>query len=175
MDTEQRLLELFDGINFKIINGDESVEQYGKIARHNMEQYDLIETRGEIYKEQLLDMISLFLAEKLQPIAVDKYGDTGETSVRRIFDETSSNPEAITEWEKTKQLALSAVSDYGFSESEIDLLSEFLDLIPGMILDLIIELTGRLKVVPMTELSGITRTLTLMMQEEEYADHIRNN
>lgn len=175
MDTEQRLLELFDGINFKIVNGDNSVEQFKKIARYNQEQYDLIEARGELYEERLLDMISLVLAEKLHPIAMDRYGDTGEISVRRIFDETTSNPTTMSDLRKVKQLALSTISADDFNESQVSLLSELLDLIPEMILDFIVQLAGRLEVIPMTELSGITRILTLMMQEEGYADNTRNN
>jgi len=175
MNTEQRLLELFDGINFKMINNDNSVEQVTKIVRHNGEQYDLIEAKGEPYKERLLDTISLVLAEKLHPIAMDRYGDTGETSIQHILNDTDSNPMAISEWEKTKQLALSTLKSDDFTESEMSLLSELLDSIPGMILDLIVELAGRLKVIPMTELSDITRILALMMKEEEHADKIRNN
>jgi len=175
MDTEQRLLELFDGINFKIVNGDNSVEQFKKIARYNQEQYDLIEARGELYEERLLDMISLVLAEKLHPIAMDRCGDTGEISVRRIFNETTSNPTTMSDLRKIKQLALSTISADDFNESQVSLLSELLDLIPEMILDFIVQLAGRLEVIPMTELSGITRILTLMMQEEGYADNTRNN
>ena len=120
-------------------------------------------------------MISLVLAEKLHPIAMDRYGDTGEISVRRIFNETTSNPTTMSDLRKIKQLALSTISADDFNESQVSLLSELLDLIPEMILDFIVQLAGRLEVIPMTELSGITRILTLMIQEEGYADNTRNN
>jgi len=120
-------------------------------------------------------MISLVLSERLHPIALERFADTSETSIRRILDETASNPTAMSDWRKTRQLALLSLSADGFTEPQIAVFSKMLDSVIEMITDFIVQLAGRLKVIPMTELSGIARILALMMKEEGYADSIRNN
>lgn len=175
MDAVERLMELVGDIEFKSIDGNCSVDELRENVRHNLDQYAKIEAKGEQFEERVQDQISLVLAEKLNPMVIDKVGDSSESSLHHVVTEFFQTPESIAAWEKTRSTIRESLKADGLDESQIEALSGMLDSVPGLVIDHIVELAGRLKVIPMEEVSNITRILASMMKEENYDDNPTNN
>lgn len=171
MDTQAKLLDLFGGVKFKVIDSGASVEEFKEITQYNQGQYARIEAMGEQYEERILDLICLVIAEKLYPLVISRFGDTSEYSLHRILNECFYTPEMKSEWGACKQTALTALSGDGLDAKQIEIISNVIDNLPETIIDLLVWIAGRLKVIPMQEVTSVSKILVQMMKEGSYADN----
>jgi len=175
MDSKQRLLDLLGGTNFRFIDSGTSVQEFKETVQHNQTQYARIEAMGDQYQERILDLICLILAEKLQPLMISRFGDTSEHSLHRILNECFYTPEMKLEWEACKQTTLAALSYDGLDAKQMEIISYVIDNLPVTIIDLLVWIVGRLKVVPMQEVKSVSKILAQMMKEGCYADNTGYN
>ena len=145
--------------------------EFKETIQYNQEQYARIEAMGDQYWERILDLTCLILADKLQPLMISRFGDTSEYSLHRILNECFYTPEMKSEWGKCKQLALKTLSDDGLDAKQIELISYVMDNLPETIIGLLVWIVGRLKVVPMQEVTSVSKILAQMMKEGGYADN----
>lgn len=59
----------------------------------------------------------------------------------------------------------------GFDAQQVAAFNSLLDLLLEMMIEFIVELTSRLRVVPMQGYAGIIGTLAMMMEEGRYANN----
>jgi len=175
MEIQEKLSELLEGTSFRTYSNCKSGEQFIEIARHNEEQYARIEAKGEQYQERIQNFVCLLLSEKLNPLAMEKFGNTSDASLRKLLSELLYNPEMTSEWKKNHKLALAALSNEGFNKDQIKIIGELFDAIPGIIINFLADFINRLKAVPMQEVWSITKVLVQMIKEASYADTQRNN
>ena len=171
METETKLLDLLGGINFRVIDSGASVAEFKKTIQYNQTQHARIEAMGDQYRERILDLTCLILADKLQPIVMSRFGDTSEYSLHCILNECFHTPEMKSEWEACKQTTLTAVSDDGLDAKQMEIISNVIDNLPETIISLLVWIVGRLKVIPVQEISSVSKILAQMMKEGGYADN----
>lgn len=70
MEAEKKLLELFGGANFKVIDGRISIREFEDKVRFNEELYDRTESMGEQHVQRILDFMAFILAEKICPLTI---------------------------------------------------------------------------------------------------------
>jgi len=175
MEKETKLLDLLSGTNFKFIDSGTCVQEFKETVQHNQTQYARIEAMGDQYRERILDLTCLILADKLQPLMISRFGDTSEHSLHRILNECFYTPEMKLEWEACKQTTLAALSCDGLDAKQMEIISYIIDNLPVMIIDLLVWIVGRLKVVPMQEVKSVSKILAQMMKEGGYADNTGYN
>lgn len=175
MDTKQKLLDLLGGTNFRLIGGSSSVQEFKEIVQYNEKQYARIEAKGDQYQERILDLMSLILAEILQPVMIGRFGNTSGYSLHRILDESFYAPEMESEWKACNRTALQALSDNRLDANQMTIISNVIDYLPDTMINLIVWVVGRLKLVPMQEVGNISRMMSKMMKEEGYDDNTGHN
>jgi hypothetical protein len=175
MEKEKKLLDLLDGINFKVINNKASPAEFKEKAMHNQVQYARIEARGDQYQERILDLICLVLADKLQPVMINRFGNTADYFLSRVFHEQFDTPEIQSEWRECRQLALKAISDEGLDANQMEIISKVIDNLPETIISCLVWFVGRLKVIPMQEVASISEILLRMVKEERHANNTGYN
>lgn len=175
MEKETKLLDLLGGINFKVIDSGASVAEFKETIQYNQTQYARIEAMGDQHRERILDLTCLILADKLQPLMISRFGDTSEYSLHCILKECFYAPEMKSEWEACKQTTLAALSYDGFDAKQMEIIGYIIDNLPEMIIDLLIWIVGRLKVIPMQEGTSLSKILAQMMKEGGYADNTGYN
>lgn len=175
MDTKQKLLGLLGGTNFRLIDGSSSVQEFKEIVQYNEKQYARIEAKGDQYQERILDLMSLILSEKLQPVMIGRFGNTSGYSLHRILNESFYAHGLESEWESCKRTALKALGEDGLDERQLEIISKAIDTIPEVMISLLVWIIGRLKVMPMQEVGNISRILSNMMKEGEYGDNKGHN
>jgi hypothetical protein len=175
MDKLQRFLDLLGDINFKVIDNRSSAAEFSEKALYNQAQYAKIEARGDHFEERLIDLMSLILADRLQPVIINRFGDTSDYSLYQFFREQVASPKMQVEWGKFKRLALEAISDEGLDAEQIEIVSRIFDGLPELLIDSLACLVGRLKVVPIQENTDVSRLLARMMEEGNNADNTRCN
>lgn len=169
MDSKQRLLDLLGRGNFRFVDGSMSIEEFKDMIWHNRGQFANIEAVGDRYQEQILDLICIILAERLQPIMISRFGDASDSSLYCILRESLDTPEMRSEWETCKQTALAALGYAGLDTNQLEVISCIIDELPETIISLLIRIVGRLKVIPMQDFADISQTLLQMMKEGSYA------
>jgi len=170
MDAGTKLLDLLGGINFKVIDIRASGAEFKETAKYNQKQYARIEGRGDQYEERIIDLICLILAEKLQPLAVSRFGDTSDYSLSQLFREQFDTPKMKLEWEYCNGLALEAIHDEGLDSGQIEITGKIIDNLPERLIDLLVWIVGRLKVIPVQEANSLSMILTHMMEEASNAN-----
>jgi hypothetical protein len=175
MDTEKKLLALLGGTNFKFIDDRTSVEEFKEIVQYNQKQCTMLEAMGDRYQERILDLMCLVLAERLQPIMINRFGDASDRSLYRVLKESFDTPRMKSEWETCKQTALIALGYDGLNVNQLQIISRIIDELPITIISLLIEIVGRLKVIPMQDFGNISQTLLQMMKEGGYASNTGYN
>ncbi|MGD9118742.1 MAG: hypothetical protein PVJ08_08455 [Dehalococcoidia bacterium] len=175
MDSKQKLLELLGGTNFKLTDSNMSVKEFKDMVRYNQKQYAILEAMGDRYRERIWDLMCLVLAEKLQPIMISRFGNTSDRSLYSILKETFNTPGIKSEWEMCKQTALDALGYDGLDAKQLQVINCIIDELPETIIDLLIKIVARIRVIPMQEYAGISQILIQMMREGDYADNTGYN
>ena len=175
MGTESKILDLLAGIDFKVVDSNSSVEKFKEVATHNSRQYTRIEAMGEEHQKRIEDLICLVLSGKLDPMAMDRFGDTSDASLRKLLSDFFYIPEMTPEWEKIRKLALAALDDEAFTNDQIQSIAKLYDAVPEMMIDYLADSISRLKAVPMQEASSISKVLIHMIQERDHDNIVRNN
>lgn len=165
MDSAQKLLKLTDGITIMPIDGDSSPEEFRRAVQHNKEQLALLEAKGNEFLERALYLDSRFLAESLIPSALEKYGDSTEASLRKLLQEDYAERNVAAETSKFKQLALQELGK-GLDEKQLENVGMLIEALPVMMIDVIVELAGRLTWAPPDSYNDIAAVLTRMLKED---------
>jgi hypothetical protein len=168
-------LDLLEGTNFRFIDGSSSVQEFKEITQYNQKQYDRIEAKGDRYRERILDLMTLILSETLQPVVISRFGDASNHSLRSILNDCFYTYEMKSEWEACKRTALAALGEDGLNERQLEIVSQTIDYLPETMINLLVWIVGRLKVVPMQEATNISRVLAKMMKEAGYDDSSGHN
>ncbi len=174
METEKRVQTLLSGIDFKIPDPNGTITEFMDIGHQNLEQYSLFTARGDWQEERFIDLVSLGLAEKLYPIATEKYGNTSRASLQHILID-SCLPEAESEWRQLKDLATKALEQQGINATQMKTLIELFDILPQLLFELLVELAGRLMLIPVSEVMDVRKILAQLVMEAGHADNNRHN
>jgi hypothetical protein len=170
MDAGTKLLDLLGGINFKVIDIRASGAEFRETVRYNEKQYAKIEAMGDQYEERIIDLMCLILAEKLQPIMVSRFGDTSDYALSQLFREQFDTPRMKSEWEYCKGLALEAIRGEGLDSAQMEIVGKIIDNLPETLIDLLVWIVGRLKVIPVQEAGSLSKILVHMIEEGSNAN-----
>ena len=167
--------DLLNGVNFQLVDSNMSVGKFRDVAWHNYCEYNRIESMGPQYQQRLRDLIMMILARNLQVEVIDKCGDTANESSRQVISDSLDIVEVKAEWESIKLLILEALRFEGLNNDQMIVINQLVDKIPDILIDLMVELTGRLKPIPMADTPHISSLLAKMITEDIYDDDKRDN
>jgi hypothetical protein len=175
MDKGQKLLELMAGANFRVHVDCSSPDRLLESGKRIDAEYAKIEALGEEHQNRIWCLLCLVLAEQLQPQALSKYGNTSESSLRRVLADELLQPED-TKWIEAARMAKEALRGQGFTDQQLEMIGQLFDNLPNVIVDFIVEGIRHLCLIPLSEEPDIAGILCDMLREAEgYADNIRNN
>ena len=122
-----------------------------------------------------MDLMCLVLSETLQPVVISRFGDASNHSLRSILNDCFYTREMKSEWETCKRTSLQALGEDGLDARQLKIISQAIDYLPDMMINLLVWIVGRLKVVPMQEATNISRVLAKMMKEGGYGNNTGHN
>jgi hypothetical protein len=175
MDKGQKLLELMAGTNFRVHVDCSSPERFLESGKRIDAEYAKIEALGEDHQNRIWCLLRLVLAEQLQPQALSKYGNSSDSSLRRVLADELLQSED-TKWIEAARMAKEALRGQGLTDQQLEMIGQLFDSFPGVIIDFIVEGIRQMCLVPLSEEPEIAGILCEMLKEAEgYADNIRNN
>lgn len=173
-----KLQALMGDVHFKS-NFDQALdspEQLLEIGEHNLREYEKIEAMDEELKERIQNLISNILAGALQKKAIEKYGNTGGGSIRKVLYDQHKQPEAQAYWNRLRQTTERGLRGFGLTEEQRDaVMKGMFDKLPQAIMEAIEEFISPFCFLPCSEAQSIATALTDMMKEVENADTCRYN
>ena len=175
MDMGKKLLEIMGNVNFRVDDDLNSPDQLLEMGAHNLAEYNKIEAMPEERQQRIENLVWLLLAEKIQVEALQKYGDSSDSSVRKFLENEFSKREIKLESEKCKQLAKEVIANEGLKDFQRDAMYRLLDLMPHLIIEFILEGVGRFRLLPRTKAPQIISALIDMLKEAECADTGRHS
>ncbi len=175
MDKCKKLLELMAGANFRIDVDYSSPERFLESGKRIEAEYAKIEDLGEEHQRRIWRLMCLALAEQLQPRALSKYGNTSDSSLRRVLADEFLQPEDV-KWVEAARLAKEALKGQEFTDQQLEMIGQLFDSLPDVMIEFIVEGVRQMCLVPLAEGPDIAGILCEMLKEAEgYADDIRNN
>jgi hypothetical protein len=175
MDKGQKLLELMAGANFRFHVDCSSPDRFLESGQRIDAEYAKIEALGEEHLNRIWCLTCLVLAEQLQPRALRKYGNTSDSSLRRVLADELLQPENV-KWVEAARLAKEALRGQAFTDQQLEMIGQLFDSLPDVIINSIVEGVRQMCLIPLSEGPDIAGILSEMLKEAEgYANDIRNN
>lgn len=175
MDKGKKLLELMAGANFRVHVDCSSPDRFLASGQRIEAEYAKIEALGEEHLDRIWRLTCLILAEQLQPRALSKYGNTSDASLHRVLADEFLQPEDV-KWVEAACMATEALRGQGFTDQQLEMISQLFDSLPDIIIYFIVEGVRQMCLIPLAEGDDIAGILCEMLKEAEgYADDIRNN
>jgi hypothetical protein len=141
-------------------------------GRYYVELFEKVEARGD--SERVRDLISLILAEALQPAARLAYGNGGSAAISQLL-ETKWNNGGEEYWQGMLRLLRDAFSPIALEpEQEEKLIACFAE-VPHQLRDRLAAEAARIRLVPVENLNEAAGILTEMIREESHADPKSDN
>ena len=140
-------------------------------GRHYVELFEKVEARGD--SERVRDLISLILAEALQPAARSAYGNGGSAAISRLLETKWKDSDEV--WRGLLQLLRDTFSPIGLEpDQEEKLLACFADF-PRLFRELLAVEAARIRLVPVENLGEVAGILAEMYREGNHAQQVRDN
>ena len=172
MDKLRRFQEITKGVVFCSDPDCNSLEQMLKIGKQNIAAFNKLRVLGQDRVERMRNCISEILAEGLQPAARKAYGDISDASIRRLLQESTEAKRNLDDW---TQSIKQAIANEGFTQEQVDRIWPVFERIPGLILDLVVELAGAFRLMEHDRIPQISATLVEMFKEVDHADANQHN
>lgn len=173
MDTKKKFLEVLDGVDFRYGAAVDSPEQLVKLGQHVRAQYEAL---GEERQQRAYDLMSMILADVLQPRALARYGDASFKSIHRLLVEEFARLGADTIWGKYQRLAKQGIANLGLNDFQAEQLNKLIDLMPDIVVEFIARLASRFGFLRRESAAILSLVLRDMFQEEaNHAESKRRN
>lgn len=169
MDAKKKFLEVLGSVDFRYGAPVDSPEQLMKYGEHVLAQYEAL---GEERQQRGEDLISVILADVLQPRTIARYHDAGYDSIRQVLVEEFARLEADTKWRKYIELAKQGIANLGLNDFQVELLNKYFDLMPDIFVEFIAELASRFDLFPRENAATFAMVLRDMLKEE--VDHVES-
>jgi hypothetical protein len=141
-------------------------------GRYYVELFEKVDAHGD--SERVRDLISLILAEALQPAARLAYGNGGSAAISQLLD-TKWKDSDEEYWQGLLHLLRDAFSPIGLEpEQEEKLLACFADF-PRLFRELLAAEAARIRLVPVENLGEVAGILAEMYREGNHADPKSDN
>jgi len=166
MDLAKKVMELAGGeLRFK--HDFNTPEELLAVGAYNNAELERIEAIGTEVPDRIWDLISLLMAEALQPVIMNSEDPKG--ALRQFLLDKFFQPKYG--WEKHRQLARDAFAASGFTSEQLGLLYQWIDSLPYLMIAEIVESVIHLCVIPNTESNKFTGILVEMFKEARNVDH----
>jgi len=177
MDKGKKLLELMAGANFRVHVDCSSPDRFLESGQRIEAEYAKIEALGEEHLNRIWCLTCLILAEQLQPLALSKYGNTSDSSLRQVLADEFFKPDNGKDgWVEAARLAREALRAQEFTEQQLEMIGQLFDSLPIVMIDFIVEGVRQMCLIPVAEGPDIAVILCEMLKEVGGdADDIRNN
>ena len=175
MDHKKKFLELCGITQSRESTEPSSFKELMGTGRYYLDACDKVASKGELEEQRVFNEMSMVLAEGLQAPARERFGVADTNEIRQLLDEgwTASDKDG---WERQKLLVRTAASEIGLNQEQEGVFLELMGALPDILADLIAWHAARLKLIPVENLSEITRVLAEMFEEEEkHADTLTDN
>jgi hypothetical protein len=124
--------------------------------------------RGESHMERVRDLLSLILAQALQPTARQAYGDGGRDAVNRLLEKIWNKSDVEDWWQSKLALLRDALSPIGLKPEQEEIILESFAEYPLLFRETLAAESSRLSWLPVENLAEFGRILTLMYQENAH-------
>jgi hypothetical protein len=141
-------------------------------GRYYVELVEKVEARGE--SERINDLISLILAEALQPAARLAYGNGGSAAINQLL-EAKWNNGGEEYWRGLLRLFRDALSPIGLEPEQEEKLIASFDEFPRLFSELLAAEAARIRLVPVENLGEVAGILAEMYREGNHAQQVRGN
>ena len=163
MDTAKRLEQSLENADLQTSPEASSDHPLTDMGKHNLAA---LERLGEEQRERILGLMWAIMADKLQPLAMHKYGHTGEAAVRGVLQDIFSEVDQGSDLDDLSQQFRREVVDHGLTELQAEeLWNLFVAGFPALLADFIAEGVDRWRLLPRTAAPEAIDVLVRMMKE----------
>lgn len=169
MDYRKRFLELCMIDRLVEYKEPASASELISMGKHYLDLWRKIESAGTQQGTRVWDLISMMLAQYLQPIAQQKHGNGSEAAIKSLLEESWQDKDHA-KWEKQKLVAKQALSSLGLNQEQETAIGEVIERYPQIMTSFVAALVGRLQMVAVENTAEITSVLLAMYEEASNAN-----
>ncbi|MFC2059464.1 hypothetical protein ACFLTS_07535 [Chloroflexota bacterium] len=144
-----------------------SPEKLMAIGEHNITEYEKFVAMNDDGQERFDSLTSNILASVLQAEAIKSYGSADGLAIRQFLYDWHNEPETMAFWEKFIEVAKLNLSGLGPTKEQLRIMNEFIDALPSLVIETIIELIQPTRLLPRAEAHSISVTLADMLKESK--------
>jgi hypothetical protein len=141
-------------------------------GRYYLEVVEKVEARGD--SERVRDLISLILAEALQPAARLACGNDGSSAINQLL-EANWNNGGEQYWKDLTRLFRDALSPIGLEPVQEEKLIASFAQFPRLFKELLAVQAARIRLVPIENLGEVSGILAEMYRDGNHAQQVRGN
>lgn len=172
MDNIKRLTNLMEGTRFSGTPDWSSEHPLMDLGKHNLAELDKL---SDERKERIANLVSAIMADIVQPLALERFGHTGDLAMRGVLYNKMFPPDDHEELNGTSRQVRKEAIGTGLSEEQAETLYQwFVSCFPNWLVACIAEEMNKWQLLPRVTARGITDTLATMFMEVENADSVRH-
>jgi hypothetical protein len=146
----------------------DSSDRFMAICKHNARQYQKFETTGEERQERIWDLYSNILAVVIQKLAMEKYGNTDEESIRKVLYTVYKETGSHEYWDRIMGVVKQHFLGFGLTEKQYQPIQEYLDTLPTAFIEVLADMIKPWRLLPAAETQSIALALTDLIEEVGY-------
>jgi len=172
MNNAQRIMNLIDGTKFRGTPDWSSEYPLMDLGNHNLAELDKL---SDERKERAANLISVIVADIVQPLALKKFGNTDGSAIRTVVRDELFPQDKSKELDSLGQQVQKEALGIGLSEMQAERLRKsFVSHFPIWLEDCIAGLIDRWRLLPRSESSRMIGVLVEMFKEGNHVDSIRH-
>lgn len=158
----QMLADLFSGTRFHWDFNYSSVKQLSELAETNRAEYQRLKMEDPERFERINDYVCLLFSAALQKQAIERYGNASDHSVLQMLLDEMDVSEEIS---KLRKICDDALINIEPGSPIREYLRQYMKDLETRVCNVLVELIGRLKLIPEADADALTTVLHKMWQE----------
>jgi len=143
----------------------DSPESFMEIGRKNLRQLEKIKAMPEEQQLRIKELLFNIVATVLQKEAMQKYGNTNDSSIRQCLNDWYKDPDNYGHCNRIIELGKQELSNCGLTDAQLKVVYEAYDELLLLMMQTLIEEISRLRLIPLAQSPGIAAVLADMVKE----------
>ena len=162
-----RLVELAGPTQFRgdYDNASQSSEDLLAMGRHNLAEFEKLQSLGEETQERIERLTRLLVARELQKEALVRYGIADEAAIREVLMSLYAEPENRAFCDRIAKLSIEGMADADLTEEQRIQLNEYFRLLPQIQIEAIAEEVSKFQYLPLESSGLIAEKLADFLKE----------